>query len=84
MMFGPVVSIVCFSWPPEKFELLLAFSVSQPMKTHVHCLCSFWLYFGIDDCFGHGVVGLDGRCRLFVSHFLEYDSDVNRLSSHDV
>jgi hypothetical protein len=29
----------------------------------------FWLHFSVDDRVGHGIVCLDRRRRLFMSHF---------------
>jgi hypothetical protein len=42
MMFGPIVGVVCLAWLPEELELLLAFSVSQPVEVHVHGFCAFF------------------------------------------
>ena len=84
VVFRPIVGIICFAWTPKKFELLLAFSVAEPMETHVHSFCTFWLYFSIDNCISHGIVGLDGGRRLCMSHFFENDADVNCFSGHDV
>ena len=52
MMFGPVVGIVEFARAPVDVELFLAFVIVQPMKSQVHCLSAFGLYFTIDDCSG--------------------------------
>ena len=49
-MLRPIICIIVFSCSPIYSELLLAFSVSQPVKAHVHYLCSSWLYFSIENC----------------------------------
>ena len=69
MMLRPIVSIVLFSRSPIKFELFLTLAVSQPVKSHVHCFCAFWLYFSVDDCICHCVVCLNWSGGLLVPHF---------------
>ena len=58
MMFGPIIRIIEFSRAPVNAKLFLAFSVPEPMESHVHGLCSFWLYFAVDDSIGHWIVRL--------------------------
>ncbi len=48
-MFCPVVGIVQTIWPPIDSELSLAFMISQPIESYVHCLGSFWFDFPMDD-----------------------------------
>ena len=84
VMLGPVVSVVEFAWPPVEPELVLALPVSQPMESHVHCFRSFGLDLTIDHSFCHCIVGLDRGRRLSVSHFLQYDADVDCFARHYV
>ena len=84
MVFGPVIGIVGFAGAPVKLELVVAFAVTQPVKSHIHGFGAFRLYFAIDDGICHGVVGLDGGGGLFVSHFFEDDADVYGFTRHDV
>ena len=49
MVFGPIVGIIELTWPPIYSELLLTFSVSEPMEAHVRCFGYLWLDFPIDD-----------------------------------
>ena len=83
-MFCPIVCVVCFAGPQEEFELLLTFSVVQPMEPHVHGFSAFWLHFSIYYCICHSIACLDGGGRLLVTHFLQYDSNIYCLSCHDV
>ena len=84
MVFRPIIGIIHFAGAPVELELLLAFAVAKPMEAHVHGLRAFWLNFAIDYGVCHGVVCLDRRRGLLVTHFGEYDSDVYSLSRHDV
>ena len=84
MMFRPIVRVVRLAGAPVKSKLLLALAIAQPVESHVHCLCSFWLHFAIDDPFRHGVVRLHRSWRLLVSHFFEDDAYVDRFARHDV
>jgi hypothetical protein len=47
-MFCPVVRVVLLAWAPIESELLLAFSIAEPVEGHVHCFGSFGLDFAID------------------------------------
>ncbi len=69
MVLSPIVSIVGFTRPPIKFELVLAFSVSEPVETHIHGFGAFGLHLAINNGISHGIVGLDGSGWLFVAHF---------------
>ena len=64
MVLGPVISVVGLAGPPVDAKLLLAFTVAEPMKPHVHGFSTFGLYFAIDDCVSHGVVSLEWSGRL--------------------
>ena len=46
-MLGPIVRIIELSWTPINAKFLLAFSIAQPMETHVHRLGVFRLYFAV-------------------------------------
>ena len=67
VVFGPVVSGVGLPRLPVDAKLLLALSISEPMKTHVHGFSLFCLDSTIDDSIGHGVVGLEWCGRLSVT-----------------
>ena len=56
VVFGPVIGIVGFAGAPVKLELVVAFAVAQPVKSHIHGFGAFWLYFAIDDGICHGFV----------------------------
>ena len=79
-----IVGIVRFSRSPVESELLLAFSVSEPMESHVHRFGSLGLDFLVDYFFCYRVVGLHRGWRLLVSHFFEDDSDVDGFPCHDI
>ena len=83
-MLCPIVCLVEFSWSPIEPKLFLAFSVSQPVEMHVHCLRLFGLDSLIDDTFRHGVIRLYWCGGLLVSHFFQNDSDVYCLACCNV
>jgi hypothetical protein len=70
VVFGPVIGIVGLAGASVEFKLVLAFVVTQPVKSHVHGFGAFHLYFAFDNSVCHGVVSLDGGRWLFVSHFI--------------
>ena len=84
MMLCPIVSVIELAWTPVKAELLLCFSIAEPMESHIHCFGSFGCDFTIDDCVCHGIICLDGSGWLLVAHLLQNDSYVHCLSCHDV
>ena len=49
----PIVCIIKFPRTPIESELFLAFSVSEPVESHVHGFGSLRLYFAVDHPFGH-------------------------------
>ncbi len=59
MVLCPIVGVVQFPQLPVDLKLLLAFSVSETMELHVHCLGLFGLHLSIDDAIGHCIVGLE-------------------------
>lgn len=73
-MVQSVVSIVVSAWSPIEFELLLAFSIAEPMEVHVLCFGMLGLHFTSDDGVHYGIVSLDGDGWLFVTHIVENDS----------
>jgi hypothetical protein len=75
-MLCAVVRQVCFPRPPDNFDLSLCLAVTQPVKSHVHGLCAFWLNFIIDYSLCCRVVGLDWGAWLWMPHFLEYLAEV--------
>ena len=83
-MLGPVVGIVWFPRRPGDAKLLLTFAIAEPVKTHVNCFCLFWSDFSINNGIHHGIVSLEGSHGLFMSKFIEYDSDIHSFLSCDV
>ena len=57
-MIGYVVTIVGRPRSPVMAKLLLQFSASQPVETHVHVFGPPWGDGVVDDSKGRGVVGL--------------------------
>jgi hypothetical protein len=44
VMFRPVIPLLLCPWAPIKSELFLVdASIAQPMESHVHGFCAFWL-----------------------------------------
>ena len=82
MVLCPIVCIVLLAWSPIEPKLLLAFSVAEPMESHIHCFRSFWLNLFVDNSFCHCIVRLHWSWRLLVAHFLQDDSNVHCLSCH--
>jgi hypothetical protein len=58
VMFCPVVGIVQLSGLPVNAELSLAFSIEQPVESHVHGFGLFGLYFAVDDPICHCIISL--------------------------
>ena len=58
-MLGEVVGKVAFAWGPPYLEHALAYTVPNPLKSHVHCFGV--LDFGpvVGKAFGCGVIGDD-------------------------
>ena len=54
----PVVSFICFSWPPVDSKLALALPIAEPVEPHVHGLELFGLYVFINHSFCCAVVRL--------------------------
>ena len=84
MVFGPIVGVIEYTRSPIELELLLCFSVPEPVEAHIHGLCAFGLDFAIDDSFCSGVVCLDGGGWLGVSKFLKNGADVDCFLCIDV
>ena len=66
MVFSVVISHVVFTGAPIKMIFILEFSVSQPIKTHVHSAC-FSLFDGVGyDAARGSIVSLNGGwgCRV--------------------
>ena len=51
-MLGEVIGVVELPGAPVDLQLLLEFSVAEPVEAHVHRLGSFWLNLVVDDCLG--------------------------------
>ena len=64
--------------------LVLAFTIAQPMESHIHSFCAFRLDFSIDNCFSCQIVDLEQGARLFVPQFSEDDTNGDSLPGHDV
>ncbi len=71
VMFGPVVVEIGFAGLPVEPELILCFTVPQPMEPHVHGFGAPWLNVGVYNPECSAVVSLHGGWRLWVSHFVE-------------
>ena len=76
MIVFPIACVIFLTWPPVDPKLLMAFSVTDPMKSHLHCMISFWLDFLIDNSLCHCVIYLDRCWWLLVAHFLKNDTYV--------
>ena len=61
MAFRPIVGEICSSWAQQITKLLLMFSVSQPLESHVHGFHCFQ-----EDCVGDDWMGT-GSCRCHIS-----------------
>ena len=75
MVLGEVVSKVICAFSPVNSELTLVDAVSDPVEPHVDCLGSSLFYCAIGDASGAGVVCLDWRSWLGMSHVDEGGSD---------
>ena len=58
MMFCPIIGVIESAGSRVYAKLFLAFSVPEPVESHVHGFCAFWRYFAIDDSI------LDERSRM--------------------
>jgi len=74
MVFGPIIGQVRCAGAPEKPELVLRFTASEPVKTDVAC----------DNAERRAVVGLHGCGRLWIAHFFEKLALGYRLARVDV
>ena len=70
-MFRKVVGEIVRAFSTVDEKLALANSVTNPIKTHIHCFGASLFYGVVCDAGGAGVVGLDGGCCLRVSHVAE-------------
>ena len=84
-MFSPIVGQIGFTGLPEEAKLVLVdTSISEPVESHFHGLCLFWLDMTVDDTFGSAVVSLY-RCRgLNITQFLQYVAYFNSFMCIDV
>jgi hypothetical protein len=71
VMLGPIVSLVGGSRVPEKLELILRFSASEPMESHVHGFGVSRLNVVVHNAKGYCVVGLHWGGWLLVAHLFE-------------
>ena len=51
-MLGEVVGVIELPGAPVDSQLVLEFSVAEPVEAHVHRLGSFWLNLVVDYCLG--------------------------------
>ena len=84
IVFGPVVSFICWSRTPIIFELFLMFAVTEPPIVHVHGFGPSGENVVSDDTEGGAIVSLDGSGRLLVSHFFKESVTGDGLASIDV
>ena len=85
VVFSPIVGQIGFTGSPEEAKLVLVDTlVSEPVESHVHGFCSFWLTTTVDDTFGRAVVSLN-RCRgLNTTQFLQHVVYFNSFTCVDV
>ena len=74
-VLGEVICKVLRSWTPVNNKMFLADSVLYPIESHIHGFGFALFYSSIGDSGGVGIIGLDGRGRLGMSHFSECDSE---------
>ena len=70
VVLGPIICKVSFARTPKEFELLLAFVIAEPVKAHIHGFCAFRLDRPVNDAICHGIISLNRRRGLFMSHFV--------------
>ena len=75
-MFTYVICCVVITSTPVDNKLVVRYSVTDPVKSHVDCLGCFHFYVGVGETDGGGVVDLDWGGRLRMAHF--YDGDAER------
>ena len=71
VMFGEVIGSIIFSSAPVNNKLVLFYSVTDPIETHVDGFGSTLFYSVVGDSSGGAVIGLDDSWGLGVSHFDE-------------
>ena len=84
IVFCGVVNQVVLSWSPEVSKFPLGFTASEPVETHIHPLCLFWL-----DGVGYhpqrsSVIYIYRRRWFGVSYFLEVMPCRNCFSAADI
>ena len=67
-MFREIIGEVSSSWSPVYAEHFLRFFTSYPVKAHVPRLASLALHVIVTYIMHSGVVSLDGRLPLWMSH----------------
>ena len=70
-MLGVVIGSVGIAWAPVVLELLDTFPILEPVETHIHRFCGFWLYLVVDYAISGGVVSLDWCLWLGMAEFFE-------------
>ena len=71
VVFCEVVGEVFVSWSPVDQELALLDAVLYPIESHVHGFGFALSDSAVGDASGGRVIGLNGRCRLWVMHLVE-------------
>ncbi len=84
MVFGPVVSFICWSGMPVIFEVFLVFAVTEPPIAHVHGFGPSGENVVSDNAKDGAIVSLDRSGWLLVSHFLKESATGDGLASIDV
>ena len=74
-MFGEIIRLVEDSFFPIDVELLLADSVTDPVKTHVDSFGAFLFDSVVGDAGGSAVVGLERGRWLGMAEFFEVDAN---------
>ncbi len=69
MLFSEVIGEITGAWGPIDVELALLDLIADPIKSHIHRFGSDLLDGVVDDSKSSGVIGLDGRGRLWMPHF---------------
>lgn len=70
-MLRKIIGEIVCAFAPVDQEMALAHPVADPVKTHIHGFGATLFDGVVCDTGGAGIVGLDGGCRLWMSHVAE-------------
>ena len=70
-MFGEVICEIFGAFSPVDEKMPLFDAITDPIKTHVHCLGASLFDGVVANAGGACVVGLDGSGRLWMAHFFK-------------